>query len=105
MATFDHTPKGRGYDTSLIYFEHKNDYFTQIQMQSGCLNVYPDIVDLWISNNETEGPANNLNGTNYEEYLFQNQLHEVIYNESLTPNTNKNKIIIIDKFLKLLLNY
>jgi hypothetical protein len=27
MATNDHTPKGRGYDDSLIYFHHANDYF------------------------------------------------------------------------------
>ena len=25
MATPDHTPKGRGYDSSLIYFHHAND--------------------------------------------------------------------------------
>ena len=25
MATFDHTPFGRGYDTSLFYFHHMND--------------------------------------------------------------------------------
>jgi arylsulfatase I/J len=28
MATGDHTPKGRGYDRSLIYFHHANDYWT-----------------------------------------------------------------------------
>lgn len=27
MATLDHTPKGRGYDQSLIYFHHANDYW------------------------------------------------------------------------------
>jgi len=28
MATPDHTPQGRGYDQSLIYFHHANDYWT-----------------------------------------------------------------------------
>ena len=39
MATPDHTPAGRGYDTSLIYFHHANDYWTFAV--SGCKNV-PD---------------------------------------------------------------
>ena len=30
MATPHHTPQGRGYDTSLIYFEHDNDFWTQV---------------------------------------------------------------------------
>jgi arylsulfatase A-like enzyme len=29
MATPDHTPKGRGYDHSLVYFNHQNDYWTR----------------------------------------------------------------------------
>jgi arylsulfatase B len=28
LATFDHIPSGRGYDTSLNYFDAANDYFT-----------------------------------------------------------------------------
>ena len=28
MATVEHTPAGRGYDTSLGYFHHANDYWT-----------------------------------------------------------------------------
>eukprot|EP00662_Eupelagonemidae_sp_cell21_P058031 gene58031-biopygen86215 len=28
MATVDHSPHGRGYDTSLGYFHHANDYWT-----------------------------------------------------------------------------
>jgi hypothetical protein len=28
MATPDHTPAGRGYDTALSYFHHSNDYWT-----------------------------------------------------------------------------
>ena len=28
MATADHTPEGRGYEQSLIYFHHANDYWS-----------------------------------------------------------------------------
>ena len=31
MATPDHTPKGRGFDSSFGYFHHANDYFTEQQ--------------------------------------------------------------------------
>ena len=27
MATPDHTPHGRGYEDSLLYFHHMNDYY------------------------------------------------------------------------------
>lgn len=27
MATQQHTPQGRGYDSSLNYFQHANDYW------------------------------------------------------------------------------
>ena len=74
MATFDHTPTGRGYNTSLIYFEHDNDYWTQLQMNSGCLQSQPDIIDLWKNNK----PAYKLNGTIYEEYLFANTVYDLI---------------------------
>lgn len=29
MATVDHTPRGRGYDSSFGYFHHDNDYWTE----------------------------------------------------------------------------
>jgi len=29
MATHEHTPEGRGYDTSFGYFHHDNDYWTE----------------------------------------------------------------------------
>ncbi len=40
MATPKHTPKGRGYDTSLNYFAHKNDFWSQECMQSVCCNSW-----------------------------------------------------------------
>ena len=49
MATHEHTPAGRGYDTSLLYFEHANDYWT---MRGAPCGTAP-VVDLW----EGAGPA------------------------------------------------
>lgn len=98
MATPKHTPYGRGYDTSLHYFEHKNDYWTQACMQSACCPNYgwsahssqevPDfweaprpqqhynlsLVDLW----DTLQPARDLNGTDYEEFLFLARMKKII---------------------------
>ena len=56
MATPTHTPKGRGFDTSLGYFEHKNDFWTKGIMQSECLKAgagYSNLTDLW----DTDGPG------------------------------------------------
>ena len=39
MATPDHTPQGRGYDSSLGYFCHCNDYWNE--------NCGAGLVDLW----------------------------------------------------------
>ena len=77
MATPDHTPKGRGFDTSLGYFHHENDYFNETE---GECNGTP-IVDLW----NTDKPAMGMNGTNYEECLFKERVLEVINNHD--PST------------------
>ena len=37
MATPDHTPQGRGYDHSLFYFHHANDYWTSQVTGQGCV--------------------------------------------------------------------
>ena len=67
MATDDHTPHGRGYEKSLFYFHHANDYWTQAIASSGP-HACPDrqLIDLW----NTTGPARGVNGTAYEEELF-----------------------------------
>jgi arylsulfatase A-like enzyme len=114
MATPKHTPYGRGYDTSLHYFEHKNDYWTQHCMQSACCPNYglyhnnsngegqeeiPDfweaprpqhnynlsLVDLW----DTLEPAKSLNGTDYEEFLFLDRMKSIIRNHT---NAESDKI-------------
>lgn len=101
MATPKHTPHGRGYETSLHYFEHKNDYWTQMCMQSACCPNFgifrdgsedeiPDfweaprpqshynlsLVDLW----DTLEPARTLNGTDYEEFLFLERMKKIVRN-------------------------
>ena len=76
MATNDHTPEGRGFDSSLIYFSSSNDYYTQ---QQGTCNG-KDIVDLWDSGR----PARQLNGTGYEEGIFRDRILGIITNHSLS---------------------
>mmetsp|Transcript_31017 Transcript_31017/g.78481 ORF Transcript_31017/g.78481 Transcript_31017/m.78481 type:complete len:544 (+) Transcript_31017:82-1713(+) len=67
MATWDHTPMGRGYETFFGYFHHAEDYWTQRLSDS---DLKPDIcgnlVDLW----NTTGPARGRNGTAYVEEMF-----------------------------------
>ena len=76
MATPDHIPTGRGFDSSFGYYHHANDYYTEIA-GGGCNGT--KIVDLW----DTDKPAHGMNGTgpdNYEEGLFRQKLLEVINN-------------------------
>eukprot|EP00933_Yihiella_yeosuensis_P078551 TRINITY_DN900_c0_g1_i1.p1 TRINITY_DN900_c0_g1~~TRINITY_DN900_c0_g1_i1.p1 ORF type:complete len:564 (-),score=95.99 TRINITY_DN900_c0_g1_i1:369-2060(-) len=67
MATWEHTPMGRGYETFFGYFHHANDYWTQRLSDA---ELHPDIcgnmVDLW----NTTGPARDRNGTAYIEEMF-----------------------------------
>ena len=82
MATFDHTPAGRGYDTSFGYFHHANDYWTE---QTGsCVDSKQKKrlpVDLW----DTDHGASSQNGTRevgsvegYEEWKFEQHVLRVI---------------------------
>jgi arylsulfatase I/J len=50
MATPDHTPLGRGYDSWIGYYQHANDYFTKGSTNIGatgevdnCLNRFTDV--------------------------------------------------------------
>ena len=76
MATPTHTPEGRGFDTSLVYYEHMNDYWTQGATTGGtaCSWIYPDIVDLW----DTGAPAYGLNGTAYIEYMLEARVQSIL---------------------------
>eukprot|EP00948_MAST-09A_sp_MAST-9A-sp1_P000778 g778.t1 len=78
MATWKHTPQGRGYETSLNYFGHGNWMYTEREWQ-GSQNNKSDIptwgdIDFW----DTDKPASHLNGTGYEELLFRDRIKEII---------------------------
>ena len=87
MSTKDHTPKGRGFDKSLVYFEGAEDHWTQRScIDPECLEPithnatlpagYPinssvtgfelSPYDLWMN----DGPAKDIAGTKYNGYLF-----------------------------------
>ena len=86
MASMEHTPKGRGYDNSLVYFHHANGYWS---MDAGkCLTgLYQNetkewIYDLWAD----DGPASDYtvnsegcsdtdqDGCVYEDDLFTDKI-------------------------------
>lgn len=58
MGTEDHTPRGRGYNSSLIYFMHENDYWSDTSYYTCGAET---IVDLWAHNATSEGGARTLN--------------------------------------------
>ena len=62
MATPDHTPRGRGYQTNLFYFHHDNDYWS-MAYDVNCNGTV--ITDLWHTptHDGGEGPAIGLNST------------------------------------------
>lgn len=87
--------------SSLGYFEHKNDYWTQQCAQSLCctgnissplLNgtITTPIVDLW----DTHGPAFHLNGTDYEEFIFLQCLLEIIDNHNTDDINNDDPLFL-----------
>ena len=47
MATTDHMPAGRGYDTSLGYFSHLNNYWNAAGKCVGVNGTSVKIYDFW----------------------------------------------------------
>ena len=103
MATFRHTPAGRGFESWLGYFGHCNDYWTEIDkcgMQtcpSGAATDpenpgTTDMVDMWQQSNfgAVSGPASKLNNSqtcsqknqmascHFEDDVFHEQVIRVI---------------------------
>mmetsp|Transcript_19876 Transcript_19876/g.63275 ORF Transcript_19876/g.63275 Transcript_19876/m.63275 type:complete len:352 (+) Transcript_19876:81-1136(+) len=101
MATPQHTPRGRGFESSLVYFHHQNDYFTR--QEGGCAmppassqsqarqaasrrlgaeTARVPAVDLWGSpRGLPDAPAASVHlraGELYEELLFKQEALRVI---------------------------
>jgi len=71
MARVSQTPRGRGFDESLIYFEGAEDHFSQRSCQDPeCLVPIPigssSPFDFW----QNDGPATVAAGKRYSGYLF-----------------------------------
>ena len=77
MATADHTPRGRGWEHSMIYFDGANDYWTS---QSGSCGAAA-VTDLWLqdapafglNNSYTCSQANQAKQCVYEDAMFLEQ--------------------------------
>eukprot|EP01060_Flectonema_neradi_P000502 TRINITY_DN10315_c0_g2_i2.p1 TRINITY_DN10315_c0_g2~~TRINITY_DN10315_c0_g2_i2.p1 ORF type:complete len:532 (+),score=121.66 TRINITY_DN10315_c0_g2_i2:45-1640(+) len=82
MTTPHHTPKGRGYDSSLNYFGHGNWMWTEAEWlgsENGRTDFpAPTIIDFW----DTDKPAYHLNGTGYEEYIFRDRMLDILHNHN-----------------------
>jgi len=78
MVTPKHTPKGRGYDTSLGYFDHGNWMWSHRSWDGSTRHVSdvpePKIKDLW----DTDHPAVELEGTGYEENIFRDRMLKIL---------------------------
>jgi len=81
MATPKHTPHGRGYQKSLHYFHHSNDYWTFEQESCG----KKKIKDLWDTTAPAKGLANpghcsqsSQTGCKYEDKLFTERVIDTI---------------------------
>ena len=80
MTTPHHTPQGRGYDSSLNYFGHANWMWTETEWlgSENHKHAFPakSIIDFW----DTDKPANHLNGTGYEEFIFRHRMLDILNN-------------------------
>lgn len=75
MATPDHTPKGRGFQSSLGYFHETNDYYTKVNGQCLVTNYTVSCVDFWA----TDGPVGRDDRFQiYEEELFRDNVTSIL---------------------------
>jgi arylsulfatase I/J len=91
MATFEHTPLGRGYDTSLIYFSATIEYWNH-----SATNCYKadghHYYDIW---NGTQpayeyGNITDVDEQQYIEYVFAEQVHKIIADYAPKPKSPKS---------------
>lgn len=99
MATPEHTPKGRGYDTWYGYYQHANDYWAKSTVffatgeVDACLNKMKDIS---MHNATYSGPVRDAISLSaackddeeadpscYEEYLFKERVLDIIQNHDV----------------------
>ena len=87
MATPEHTPLGRGYENSLVYFHHVNDAWSFVAWsEKQCLGK--DIIDLWTGDTPAHGLNNSRNCSQenqtgwdrctYEDQLFADRVYQTI---------------------------
>ena len=79
IATPAHTPEGRGFNSSLVYFEHMVDSFTQRVFAGGtaCTLYGPNgynISDLW----DSGAPSRTLNGSAFIEELHVDRIGQIL---------------------------
>ena len=106
MATRAHLPTSRGYDTSLHYFHHDNDYWTSrvraTDSEPICPNASVKLVDLWNTSSPATGVPNprkecelkrnaplpypNDTSCVYEDELFLQQVLSTIKNHDVNAN-------------------
>ena len=83
MATTAHIPRGRGYDSSLVYFGHKNNYWTMLGEkcgnESGIVDLWSDVAPAYTMNNSAScSQSNQSNTCIYEDDLFTNTVLNII---------------------------
>ena len=93
MATYEQSPEGMGYNRSLFYFWHANDFWTMETdpcTLSGGGSAQP--VDLWDGPkpaynlvNDATCNQNNQTGCTYEDELFTNRVIDAIETRSEKP--------------------
>jgi len=94
LATPDHTPQGRGYDTSLLYFDAANGYWDQLPEGGSVCPGLGELTDLW----KMGGPAHGLNNSRlcsqanqmpsclYEDELFaEHMVNHIAMHNTSTP--------------------
>jgi arylsulfatase B len=77
MATPDHTPQGRGYDTSLLYFDAANGYWDNLPEGGSFCPQTGELTDLW----KMGGPAHGLNNSRLCSQA--NQMPTCVYEDEL----------------------
>ena len=74
-ATVFQAPTGRGFKTSLGYFNGACDHYTQRDGEDGC----GEVTDLW----DSDRPGHGMNGT-YGDYLYAGRAVSVIESHDTT---------------------